>query len=82
MWSKIQHPNILPISGFYYDESKLEDAYIVAPWQAKGDIVQYANSEGATHVTRCKLVCSQSTRCPRPESDSILHIRLGTWLGA
>lgn len=55
VWSKMQHPNILPLLGFSFDETRLASAWIVTPWQQNGGVLRYIDSAKLDDVGKLKL---------------------------
>lgn len=56
VWSKLSHPNILKLEGFYIDEHWLTDAWIATPWQDQGNISKYLEATRPALEIRLKLV--------------------------
>lgn len=56
VWRQLSHPNILPLEGFYYDESCLASAWIVTPWLSNGHVLTYVEKTRPDVTQRSKLV--------------------------
>lgn len=41
VWSRFKHPNVLPLSGFYYDDVNFTYACAVTEFQENGNILDY-----------------------------------------
>lgn len=59
IWSRLRHPNVLPLAGFYYDEKEFEYACAVTWFHAQGDMTAYLKSTSPTEAQRLNLVSSQ-----------------------
>ncbi|KAG8984002.1 hypothetical protein FRB93_006841 [Tulasnella sp. JGI-2019a] len=53
-WSKLRHPNILPLIGFYLSEN-LDTALIVCPIQPNGNVKDYLERVNPNGLERLKL---------------------------
>lgn len=56
VWSRLDHKNILPLTGFYIDQSALESAWIVTPWQATGNVSDFIAATKPDQARRLQLV--------------------------
>lgn len=55
VWSKLQHPNIVALVGFYLD-LETDVAWLLSPWEPFGNIVTYLGENDVDQATRLKLV--------------------------
>lgn len=59
IWSRLEHPNILPLLGIFWLESPLDDAgagpALVSVWQETGDIMRYLEMCSVSAGTECDL---------------------------
>lgn len=56
VWSRFQHPNVLGLLGFYFDEAEFTTACAVTEWQQNGDILSYVQRLNADLNRRLELV--------------------------
>lgn len=56
VWSKLNHPNILALEGFYFDQASLMEAWIATPWQKNGNMLKYVKTANLDWNGRLKLV--------------------------
>lgn len=74
-WARLDHPNILPLLGFYLGEQQMEP-WMISKWHNKGDVYKYlqalekVNNPPSVEV-RLELVMTpygSMTRCPYIQS--------------
>lgn len=55
VWATLQHPNVLPLEGFYLDD-QLEKAWLISSYEAHGNIVEYLKIVAATEAVLLRFV--------------------------
>lgn len=64
--SKLSHPNILPLVGFFLDDTTFQTAWIISPHISNGDVKDYLESNEVTREKRMALVCLPFPWCTQP----------------
>lgn len=59
LWANFNHPNIMPLIGFYLQE-KHKIAWMISEWEAYGDVTKYLADQNPDQRIRLQLVCSVS----------------------
>lgn len=55
VWSQLRHPNILSFVGFHLD-ADFTLAWLISPYEANGNIVQFLSNEKPGIEIRLRLV--------------------------
>ncbi|KIO28211.1 hypothetical protein M407DRAFT_45230, partial [Tulasnella calospora MUT 4182] len=55
IWAKVDHPNVLPLIGYYLSEN-YEIAQFISPFMAKGNVTQYLERNQVDLFERLDIV--------------------------
>lgn len=70
VWSRIHHPNVLPLLGFYLSDDLLT-ASLISPWAAEGDLPNWLALRKPDLKRRLRVV---RKRVPKPGQQLLNHL--------
>lgn len=60
VWSRLKHPNVLALLGFYLS-ADMGEALIICPWEPQGNIQEYLRQRCPDDHARLELVSSNAS---------------------